>query len=188
MPKIMALDCEFNQPSRKTIEIGAAVYDVRSAALVDRFQTYVDPGEPITPYITDLTTITDANVRGAPNIKEAFSALKSFHEKHQCFMNPLVWGSGVRNDSLALYEEAAPSEPNFMGFRVVDAKTLYQSVMMFENLKARGGLKDACERLGIGFEGTSHTALADAMNTFRLWYYLVRMFHDGYQGSGRKFK
>jgi inhibitor of KinA sporulation pathway (predicted exonuclease) len=190
--KIMVLDCEFNQPSRKTIQIGAAIYDVRSAACYGTLDLYVNPGEPITPEITDLTGITDRDVANAPNIIEAWNELKYFHSKHKCFKNPLVWGSGVRNDSIALHSEfvmadfiksgAHPhhtAEENFMGWRVLDAKTLFQSLMLFENRGYAGGLKDCMERVGLKFEGEKHRALVDAKNTFTLWYFLTRLMHDG---------
>jgi inhibitor of KinA sporulation pathway (predicted exonuclease) len=195
--KIMVLDCEFNQPSRKTIQIGAAIYDVRNAACYGTLDLYVNPGEPITPEITDLTGITDRDVANAPNIIEAWAELKDFHKRHKVFKNPLVWGSGVRNDSSALYDEYShakfvqkytsienylaenPEEENFMGYRVLDAKTLFQSLMLFENRGYAGGLKDCMERLGLKFEGEKHRALVDAKNTFTLWYHITRMMHDG---------
>lgn len=177
--KIMVLDCEFNQPSRKTIQIGAAVYDVRSAACYGTLDLYVNPKEPISKEITDLTGITDRDVANAPNIVEAWKELKEFHKKHGVFRNPLVWGSGVRNDSIALHQEAAPEEENFMGFRVLDAKTLFQSLMLFENRGYAGGLSDCMKRLGLTFEGDKHRALTDARNTFTIWYYLTRLAHDG---------
>lgn len=195
--KIMVLDCEFNQPSRKCIQIGAAVYDVRSAACYGSLDLYVNPGEPITPEITDLTGITDRDVANAPNIVEAWAQLKHFHKQHKVFKNPLVWGSGVRNDSSALFDEyrdetckrvndghggvdiVYTSEENFMGFRVVDAKTLFQSLMLFENRGYAGGLADCMQRCGLKFEGDKHRALTDARNTFAIWYYLVRLAHDG---------
>jgi len=186
--KIMVLDCEFNQPSRKTIQIGAAVYDVRSAACYGSLDLYVDPGEPITPEITALTGITDRDVHGAVNISEAWEQLKYFHKQHKVFKNPLVWGSGVRNDSIALYNEYLlhggfdkdKKDPeNFMGWRVLDAKTLFQSLMLFENRGYAGGLSDCMDRVGLKFEGDKHRALTDARNTFTLWYYLTRLAHDG---------
>ncbi len=176
---IMTLDAEFNQPSRKTIQIGAAIYNARNAALIDRFERYVNPGEPITPEITRLTGIRDQDVVNAPGIQEVFLELKAFHAKHKPFRNPLVWGSGVRNDSSTIYDESGLTEDNFMGFRVIDVKSIYQSVAIFENSQYSGGLKDVLKKVGMEFEGQEHTALADSMNTFRLWYYLMRMFHDG---------
>lgn len=184
----MSLDCEFNQPSKKTIQIGAAAYDVRTGALIDTLDIYVDPGEPITEFITELTGITDQDVKGAPTIQEAFQLLKEFHEKHKVFMNPIVWGSGVSNDSLALYQEAKPNEPNFMGYRVVDAKVLYQSLRMFQNKQIKGGLETACGTKGIniGWDmmfGKNHRALADAHNTFRLWHYMTIRLKNGFKDN-----
>ena len=176
---VMVLDAEFNQPSRKCIQIGAAIYDARSADLIARFETYVDPGEMIEPFITTLTGITDRDVYGAPMIKDAYLMLKEFHAKHKCFRNPLVWGSGVRNDSSSIYEQTGLTEDNFMGFRVLDVKTIYQSMAIFENSQYAGGLKDICKKLGVEWEGQAHTALADAMMTFKVWYKLMRIMHDG---------
>jgi inhibitor of KinA sporulation pathway (predicted exonuclease) len=187
--KIMVLDAEYNQPSRKTIQIGAAVYDVRSAAFHGSMEIYVNPREEITPEITALTGITNQDVKSADTILDAWEILAEFHKKHKCFRNPLVWGSGVRNDSTAIYadfcdawidvgRETEPPE-NFMGFRVIDAKTLFQSLMLFENGGYAGGLSDCMKRMGLTFEGEKHRALTDAKNTFKFWYFLTRLAHDG---------
>lgn len=188
---VMVLDAEYNQPSRKTIQIGAAVFNARNAALIERLNIFVNPGEPITPEITHLTGITDSHVANGLTIIEAYEELKKFHAKHKCFRNPLVWGSGVRNDSQHIYDEyfaaknegesdySIMQEENFMGFRVLDVKTIYQSVQIFENSKHGGGLKESMARFGLEFEGNSHDALNDAINTFRFWYHLMRIFHDG---------
>lgn len=189
---VMVLDAEYNQPSGKTIQIGAAVFNCRNAALIARLELYVNPGEPITPEITQLTGITDKDVESAIDIKQAYEELKDFHKQHKCFRNPLVWGSGVRNDSLHIYNEYVaymksfdvdqePDAENFMGFRVLDVKTIYQSTALFENSQYSGGLKDIMKRLGLTFEGEPHRALTDAVNTFRVWYHLMRTFHDGRQ-------
>lgn len=193
----MVLDAEYNQPSRKTIQIGAAIYNARNAALIGRFDVYVNPGEPINPEITQLTGIRNQDVQNGLSIQDAYLQLQDFHKKHKCFRNPLVWGSGVRNDSNTIYNEYREatrqgadedifSTDNFMGFRVIDVKTIYQSVMIFENSQYAGGLKDSMKKLGLEFEGTSHNALADAMNTFRVWYHLMRIFHDGKVASKKR--
>jgi inhibitor of KinA sporulation pathway (predicted exonuclease) len=187
---LMVLDAEYNQPSRKTIQIGAAVFNARNAALIDRIEIYVNPGEPITELITRLTGIRDQDVSNGMSIEQAYEELKRFHAKHKCFRNPLVWGSGYRNDSLHIYQEYRESlglpldtdiqqTENFMGFRVIDVKTIYQSTRIFENTSHAGGLKDCMRRLGMVFEGEEHRALTDAINTFRVWYHLMRIFHDG---------
>ncbi len=189
---ILTLDCEYNQPSGKTIEIGAAVYAARTGLLIEKFQTYVNPNEPIgsvDPYnIVKLTGITDRDVQNAPSIKEAYLLLADLHRKHKCFKNPLVWGSGTRNDSQHICQEAGLLDPgtgqpaaNFMGYRVLDVKSMFQSVQIFHNRTVRGGLESTCKALGIGFEGRPHTALADAMNTFRVWHFLTKQHAQGYR-------
>jgi inhibitor of KinA sporulation pathway (predicted exonuclease) len=66
-----------------------------------------------------------------------------------------------------------------MGWRVLDAKTLFQSLMLFENRGYAGGLSDCMSRVGLKFEGDKHRALTDARNTFTIWYYMTRLMHDG---------
>ena len=62
--KFLALDLELNQPSGKIIQVGVAIGDKNT-----RFEDYVvrkwyiDPQEPISEFINDLTGITDADIR-----------------------------------------------------------------------------------------------------------------------------
>lgn len=185
---LLVLDAEYTQPNRKLIQAGAAVYNAKTAELIDTLDIYVNPGESITPYITELTGITDQNVENAGDVIMAYESLKSLIKKHKCMKNPLVWGSGTRNDSSAIYDEyraemlvsnRIPDTDNFMGFRVIDVKTVYQSVQLFENKKYAGGLLDSMKELGLTFEGDAHRALNDAKNTFKIWYHLMKMLHGG---------
>jgi len=175
---VFSLDCEFNQPSQKTIEIGAAAYKALTGELIETFHTYVNPGEPISQTeennIIKLTGVTDELVKDAPKILEAYLMLKEFRLKHKCFRNPIVWGSGERNDSSHLWHESGIQEENFMGYRVIDAKVLCQSQAIVQNKTIKGGLETYCNRFGIGFEGKPHGALADAINTFRIWHFMVQ--------------
>jgi inhibitor of KinA sporulation pathway (predicted exonuclease) len=184
--RVMSLDAEYNQPSGKTIQIGAAAYHLPDGKLLDTLEMLVNPGEPITPYITGVTGIQDSDVTGALSIVEAYEQLRRFHRKYKCFKNPLVWGAGDKNDSQHIYQEAYPDanqyeNPNFMGYRVIDVKGQFQSIQLLHNKTVSGGLKDTCERVGIGFEGEAHRALVDAKNAFRLWFYLTKQFPNGFK-------
>jgi inhibitor of KinA sporulation pathway (predicted exonuclease) len=179
---IISLDLELNQAESgpKIIEVGAAIYKAKTGELVDIFKTFVDPNEPITERITALTGIKNSDVKNAPFVTDVYLTLKEFHKKNRCFKNPIVWGSGTRNDSGILHEESRVPDDNFMGFRVIDAKTLYQSIQIFNNKKVKGGLKKACDVTGIGWDekfGPEHRALADAHNTFRIWHFLTKKFN-----------
>lgn len=57
-------------------EIAAARLSGRT--IVERFHTFVNPGQPIPQKIVELTGITDADVVGAPRPKEAVAALVDF--------------------------------------------------------------------------------------------------------------
>lgn len=60
----------------KITEIGAV--RLRNGEVTDRFDTFVDPEEPIPPEITELTSITNEMVAGAPKVKEALELFFSF--------------------------------------------------------------------------------------------------------------
>lgn len=183
---ILTLDCEFNKPSNKTIEIGAAAFKAKTGELIDTFHVYIDPSEQINPEITALTGITNEQVDGSTKIREAFLMLQKFHKQHKCTKNPIVWGSTTRNDSSLIYEESKLEEQNFMGFRVIDCKTLYQSLQIYRNGIIKGGLETACKTLKIEWDdkfGKPHRALADAYNTFRVWNFLMSKFYQGFKSE-----
>lgn len=186
--RVLSLDAEYNQPSGKTIQIGAAAYHLPSGELLGTFETYVSCDELISEHITSLTGITNKHLSvGTPDMKEAFEDLRNFHSKYKCFKNPLVWGAGTQNDSQHLYDEAYPDPnqqlifPNFMGYRVIDVKGIYQSIQLLHNKTVGGGLAEVCNKVGIGFEGDPHRALTDATNTFRLWFHLTQKFSGGFK-------
>jgi DNA polymerase III epsilon subunit family exonuclease len=60
----------------RIIELGA--YRVRSAKIVDEFQTLVDPGVPLPRFITTLTGISDEMLKGAPKFPEVVNAWLDF--------------------------------------------------------------------------------------------------------------
>lgn len=66
------LSCAENE----LIEISAA--RLRGREIVDRFDTFVHPSGLIPPEITELTSITNADVAHAPSAEEAVSALAEF--------------------------------------------------------------------------------------------------------------
>ena len=69
--------------SDEIIEIGAVI--LKNGQELDRFQTFVDPGRPLTPKITDLTGISGDMLKGAPKIGEVLGDFLAF-----CGDRPLV--------------------------------------------------------------------------------------------------
>ncbi|MFT9487498.1 MAG: PolC-type DNA polymerase III [Tepidibacillus sp.] len=58
------------------IEIGAV--KVKNGKVIDQFKMFVDPQEPISRKITEITGITDEMVKGAPLLEEALPKFKEF--------------------------------------------------------------------------------------------------------------
>lgn len=65
------------------IEIGAVI--LQGGKEIGRFQSFVDPGRPLTQKIVDLTGITDDMLRGAPKIRQVLPEFLEF-----CGSRPLV--------------------------------------------------------------------------------------------------
>ncbi len=74
---VLDLETTGGSPADSSItEIGAV--KVRGGEKIGEFQTLVDPGLPIPPFITVLTGITDAMVIEAPKIEEALPSFLEF--------------------------------------------------------------------------------------------------------------
>lgn len=77
--EIVALDLEttgLDPQHDAVIEIGAVKF--QGDHIIDTFVTFVNPGRPIPPYITDLTGITQDNVEHAPALRSVLPRLDRF--------------------------------------------------------------------------------------------------------------
>jgi DNA polymerase III epsilon subunit-like protein len=63
---IVALDVELNQPSRRVVQIGAVLGNVRTGEVVSQFDLKVNPGEPFSLRIAELTGISPQEIESAP--------------------------------------------------------------------------------------------------------------------------
>jgi hypothetical protein len=55
---IVALDLELNQPSRRVVQIGAVLGNVRTGKVVSPFDVKVNPGEPFSLKFAELTGVS----------------------------------------------------------------------------------------------------------------------------------
>ena len=76
---IVVLDTETTGLSFRDCElIQIAAARIEGSKVVERFETFVHPGRPIPPQITQLTGIRDVDVTNAPSPTEAVAALADF--------------------------------------------------------------------------------------------------------------
>ena len=136
-------------------EIGAV--RVRGGVTEGEFQTLVDPGEPIPPFIAVLTGITDAAVAGAPRIAAALPSFLEFARGAVLVAHNAPFDIGF------LKAAAASTGQPWPPFAVVDTVHLARTVL------ARGETRDCkLATLAAHFHATTtptHRALDDARAT-----------------------
>ena len=172
--KFLALDLELNQPSGKIIQVGIAIGDKNT-----RFEDYIvrkwyiDPQEPISEFINDLTGITDSDIRAeAYSHEHVARELGELIREHKVFVNPVTWGGG---DSVELLAEFCKNHADFphFGRRWIDVKTWYTYLMLTRGKAASGGLASAMGYFKLHFKGQAHRADVDAQNTLALFFKLL---------------
>jgi inhibitor of KinA sporulation pathway (predicted exonuclease) len=173
---LVSLDLELNQPSRRIIQIGAVVGNIRTGEIVSRFDSKVSPDEELSPAIVKLTKIKQEDVDVAPQLREAYESLKLWLEPFagERVLNPITWGGG---DTETLREQLQLDRERWLfGRRWLDAKTLFVAWRMAQGRELQGGLGRSMTKLGLAFEGRQHNAMDDAENTFRIYRALLFEF------------
>ena len=142
------------------IEIGAVLVEGRTLRPVAEFQTFVRPvvHPTLTPFCTELTTITQADVDPAPAFPAAAARLAAFGAD-ALFCS---WGAYDRNQLAAdarRHGIAPPLGPEHMNIKERFAEA--------EGSRKRGN-RDALARVGLVATGTHHRGIDDARNIARL--------------------
>lgn len=150
------------------IEIGAVLVPAATLTIEAEFQTFVRPmrHRTLTPFCTKLTSITQADVAGAPRFAQAIAALAAFvRGKPFLFCS---WGGYDRNQ---LRREATHNRVKLpLGERHLNLKAAF-SQRLGESREY--GTGQALRRLGLSFSGTHHRAIDDARNIARILPFVV---------------
>ena len=172
-----SLDLELNNKNDgsipKIIEVGVAIGSpVRPDEIVTA-NWYLDPQEPITPFITQLTGIDDDTIRAYSVPHEVVATqLGNLIKQYECFANPVTWGQGDADELKTEFRERNIHFP-FFGRRIFDVKTIYVFQQMVKGKSLSGGLRKSMISYGLDFVGESHRADVDAKNTLRFFFHFL---------------
>jgi predicted DnaQ family exonuclease/DinG family helicase len=152
----VALDLETTGLDTETdeiMEVGAVRFD--ESGVLDRFQTLINPGRPISPSVVTLTGITEEAVRSAPPIWSVAPALEEFLGD-----SPIVGQNVLGFDMLFLARAGIRHSE-----RVYDTHLLAE--MLMPGLPEYG-LAALCDLFEVPVE-VRHRALADAEAALRVF-------------------
>ena len=154
------------------IEIGAVLVDGATLAPVEEFWTFVRPvlRPRLTPFCTQLTTITQAMVDAAPTFPEAMAALSSRIHAHGGAPQVLFasWGAYDRSQfeqDCRYHSVAWPFGPDHLNLKAQFSERRGSS--------RRFGMAQALRVAGLPLAGTHHRGIDDARNIARLLPFIV---------------
>lgn len=173
----LSLDLELNTNAEgkttKIIQVGVAIGSPEYPDDIITHSWYVNPGEPLSPFITQLTGITESMVvEGSTPLSSIAEQLLELVDKYQTFVNPVQWGCG---DVAELKGEFTAGDIPFrcFGHRHIDVKTIYSYIETSRGKEAKGGLQSCMSKHKLKFEGQPHRAEVDAFNTLRFYFALL---------------
>lgn len=173
----LALDLELNNKNDgstpRIIEVGVAIGSPTKPEKITKLNWYLDPGEPIAPFIQELTGISDSLIQEkAVSHERVAKELGALIDVYNCFPNPVTWGQGDADELKQEFCQRGVKFPYF-GRRIFDVKTVYVYKQLALGKTVSGGLKKVMGQYGMKFEGTPHRAADDAYNTLRLFFQLL---------------
>lgn len=170
---IVGLDLEMSQPSQRIIEIGVAVGSIVQRKILASKSFFVNPHEPLSDFIKNLTHITQENVDAAPNLGDAYNSMVEFLLPFNPHRMVIQWGQG---DERTLKEQLSHCGQHFewmFGRTAMNVKNIVQAHQIALGRHAQGGLAKSLLKYGLRFEGTKHRADSDAVNTLRLFFKML---------------
>lgn len=166
-----------NQVNNDIIQIGAVLLS-RELEVVSNFGSLVKPNEMISPFITELTGISNEQVATAPEFREVAKMLEAWIREN-CenikIIRLCAWGTYFDIPLLRKsYQKSALRYP-FSG-TALDAKTFaFMWMSLSDHRTDKLSVAHVAKIMKIEPEGSYHDALVDAKTEAQI---LIRVFKD----------
>lgn len=175
--KILILDlestCDDPKPrwTGEVIEIGIVVLDIKNLISEEQHQILVTPTTtPITPFCTELTSITPEMVtieNGAKSFPMAMQWLSDIQDNLVGKKSRCTWASWGDFDRIQLENQCLQEKVKYpFGRTHFNIKALHA---IRRGLTRGMGMKEAVEYEKLEFEGVHHRALSDAINITKVF-------------------
>lgn len=153
------------------IEIG--LVKIKNFKVIDRYNSFINPGRSIPPFITQFTGISNDDVYDAPFFEDLVKPLQDFLE------DSVLVGHNLQFDLSFLRKEFRVC--GIENYQPLQLCTLRLARRMFPNLKSRS-LGNLANHLHLKNEA-AHRAYADAEVTAKILYALVEILKaaEGFQ-------
>lgn len=164
------LEKEYNEEYKglhEIIQIGAVLLDDNDNEIT-QFETYVKPRHSILrQYITDLTHIEQKHIDSAPDIEDALNSICSLLVDKE---NTVMYTWSDSDTTVILKElEVKNIENSTITYLCNNYIDLQKEFSDKVKMKHRINLTKALNLIGNDFSGVAHGALADAINTARIY-------------------
>ena len=182
--RFISIDLENNQPSGSIIQLGAVAWDTDLDTAISTFNIFVEPPEEEVNWDHLLNIGETLEALLGPTFKSEWEkrkvsreeGLKQFWEwvdTVKCGKKVVQWGRG---DMEQILKESKLSKVRYPShLRVLNLKTtyqfLFQPALRYTKVFGLGG---AVRSVGLTFEGDPHNALADSLNTARVYAVLYK--------------
>ncbi len=153
----------------ETIEIGAVMVDAPSLSIVDEFTTFIKPiRHPIlTPFCTQLTSITQSDVNAAPSYAEAVQLLQAWLVDYRQYLF-CSWGN---YDKIQLARDSAYHGIAYpLNVEHQNIKTLFSQ---HQGINKHYSMANALNMSGLVLEGQYHRGIDDARNMANLMPFIL---------------
>lgn len=180
----IALDLELEQPKtrvdtqdsqldeEKIIQVGYIIYELEPEfKILKEVSLFVNIGVPLSAYIKKLTGISNEQIASGGTIEEAYQQLVSDTKEFDCIRVVKQWGGG----DIEWLQKEVPNEKWEFGRSGCNIKHLYQIYAEANGKNRSGGQKKCMKRCGLTFDGSTHNAAVDALNTAKFHAFFHRV-------------